>query len=70
WDEVESYVEKERFVYVQGRLREQAINAQDWKDACLLYFQQFNKLPIPYDIERPVNKLEDIIKKDRERKNQ
>jgi len=70
WDEVESYVDEERFVHVQSKLRDQAINAQVWKDACLLYFQQFSKLPIPGDIERPVNNLEDIVSKDMKRKNQ
>jgi len=70
WDEVESYVDEERFVHVQSRLRDQAINAQVWKDACLLYFQQFSRLPIPYEIERPVNNLEDIVRKDMKRKNQ
>jgi alpha-glucuronidase len=70
WDEVESYVDEERFVHVQSKLRDQAINAQVWKDACLLYFQQFSKLPIPGDIERPVNNLKDIVSKDRKRKNQ
>jgi alpha-glucuronidase len=70
WDEVESYVDEERFVHVQSRLRDQAINAQVWKDACLLYFQQFSKFPIPGDIERPVNNVEDIVRKDMKRKNQ
>jgi uncharacterized protein YukJ len=27
----------------------------------LQYFQTFNKQPIPFDIERPVNNLDDII---------
>jgi alpha-glucuronidase len=63
-------VDEERFVHVQSKLRDQAINAQVWKDACLLYFQQFSKLPIPGDIERPVNNLKDIVSKDRKRKNQ
>ncbi|WP_346863524.1 alpha-glucuronidase [uncultured Draconibacterium sp.] len=64
WDKSESYVDTERFAAVQKKLREQSLNAQEWKDACLLYFQQFNQLPIPYDLERPVNKLEDLIEKD------
>lgn len=40
------------------------MNAQGWKDACLLYFRQFSKMPFPNDMERPVNNLEDLIKKD------
>jgi alpha-glucuronidase len=64
WDKVQPYVDAERFVHVQNKLREQCVNAQVWKDACLLYFQQFNGLPIPYDIERPIHNLEDLIKSD------
>jgi alpha-glucuronidase len=64
WDKVEPYVDKQRFSEVQSKLRSQCSNAQIWKDACLLYFQQFSKMPIPYSIERPVNNLQDLIKKD------
>jgi len=64
WDQVQRYVDAERFSQVQLKLREQSMNAQVWKDACLLYFQQFSKIPFPNDMERPVNNLEDIIKKD------
>ncbi|MBN2685344.1 MAG: hypothetical protein JXR40_08695 [Pontiellaceae bacterium] len=61
WDKAEQYVDAERFAHVQDRLREQCRNAQLWKDACLQYFQQFSKMPIPYDIERPLNNLEEIM---------
>ena len=64
WDHVQRYVDSERFSQVQTKLREQCMNAQVWKDACLLYFRQFSKMPFPNDMERPVNNLEDLIKKD------
>ena len=64
WDRTEPYVDKERFSLVQRKLRSQCINAQVWKDACLLYFQQFSRKPVPYDIERPVHELDDLIKID------
>jgi len=64
WDKVQPYLDAERYIHVQYKLREQCVNAQVWKDACLLYFQQFNGLPIPYDIERPIHNLEDLIKSD------
>ena len=66
WDQVQPYVDAERFSQVQTKLRRQSMNAQVWKDACLLYFQQFSKIPFPNDMERPVNNLEDVIKKDEE----
>ncbi len=67
WDKVESYVDSERFSEVQSKLREQCRNAQIWKDSCLLYFQQFSRQPIPYDIERPINDLADLIQMDIEK---
>ncbi|MBB3188096.1 alpha-glucuronidase [Microbacter margulisiae] len=60
WDRVQPYVDSERFYVVQSKLRQQCENAQVWKDACLLYFQQFSRMPIPYDIERPVHNLNDL----------
>lgn len=68
WDEAQPYLDKERFVAVQSKLRNQTINAVLWKDACLLYFQQFSRMPIPFELERPVNNLEDIIRNDMRRK--
>lgn len=64
WDKAQPYVDSVRFVAVQQKLRSQSTNAVLWKDACLQYFQQFSKMPIPYDIERPVNNLSDIIAND------
>ena len=62
WDKMENYVDSERFKHIQSRLKIQSRDAVWWKDACLLYFQQFSVLPIPYDIERPVSELEDLMK--------
>jgi alpha-glucuronidase len=67
WDKVQPYVDQERFAIVQRKLRSQSMNAEVWKDACLLYFQQFSRKPIPYDIERPVYNLDDLIKNDMRR---
>ena len=62
WDQLEKYIDAERFKAVQSRLKIQAKDAVWWKDACLLYFQTFSKMPIPYDIERPIHDLEDLKK--------
>ena len=68
WDKAQPYVDSERFHKVQSLLREQCLNAQVWKDACLLYFQQFSRRPIPYTIERPVHDLNDLMKSDMRRR--
>jgi len=57
WDKVKPYVDNQRYIEVQTKLRRQARDAQIWKDGCLLYFQQFSQEPIPYDIERPIYEL-------------
>lgn len=62
WNEMQAYVDKERFSDVQAKLKIQAEDAVWWKDACLLYFQTFSKQPIPADIEKPVHNLEDLKK--------
>lgn len=64
WDKVEPYVDHEQFIRVQSKLRNQCRSAQIWKDACLLYFQQFSRRPIPYEIDRPVNDLDFFMKSD------
>jgi alpha-glucuronidase len=65
WDAVAPYMDTARFRAVQDKLREQGLNAVLWKDACLLYFQQFSRQPIPAEIERPVHRLPLLIQEDR-----
>jgi alpha-glucuronidase len=67
WDKTQAYVDSQRFIEVQSKLRSQSGNAQVWKDGCLLYFQQFSRQPIPYNVERPVHDLENLIKADMKR---
>lgn len=62
WDQLQPYLEKTAFDEVQSKLRRQYRDAQVYKDACLLYFQQFSRMPIPYDAERPVYDL-DMLEK-------
>jgi len=65
WDKAGPYVDSTRFMKVQSKLRIQCVNAILWKDACTLYFQQFSKMPIPYELERPVNNLDEMMENDR-----
>ncbi len=64
WDKEKLYVDEKRFSDVQSKLRRQSRDAQIWKDGCLLYFQQFSRRPIPYDIERPIYNLDELEKMD------
>jgi alpha-glucuronidase len=60
WDSLEPYLDEERFGDVQSRLKTQVRDAIWWKDACLLYFQQFSRQPIPEDVEPPLHELENM----------
>lgn len=62
WDRMEPFIDQERFKHVQSKLKIQSRDAVWWKDACLLYFQTFSRMPIPYHIERPIHELEDLKK--------
>ncbi|GHU55243.1 xylan alpha-1,2-glucuronidase [Bacteroidia bacterium] len=60
WDRMEKYVDPERFTHVQSKLRIQVSDAIWWRDACVVYFQTFSKMPIPYNLERPTMDLETL----------
>jgi len=49
WDSLADFVDEARFKHVQTLLRIQEKEARWWRDACLLYFQTFSRLPIPGD---------------------
>jgi len=60
WDKAGPFIDKNRFEEVQYKLKIQLKDAITWKDACLLYFQTFSRRPIPYELERPINDLEEM----------
>lgn len=62
WNQMQPYIDEQRFSDVQSKLEIQSQDAVWWKDACLLYFQTFSKRHIPSDIEPPIHKLDDLKK--------
>ncbi|WP_073097699.1 alpha-glucuronidase family glycosyl hydrolase [Cyclobacterium lianum] len=58
WESLESYVDEERHAHVFSFLEIQAKEAAWWRDACLLYFQQFAQSPLPEGVEKPEKELE------------
>lgn len=58
WDTTKNYISGPRFKEMQELLKRQAFDAKVWSDACVLYFQQFSKRPIPFELERPMYDLE------------
>ncbi|MEY4646743.1 MAG: hypothetical protein RIQ98_579, partial [Bacteroidota bacterium] len=60
WEKVKGTVDEEIFRDVKGRLATQYRESLNWRDACVLYFQTFSKMPIPY--EPPKRKLDEMKK--------
>ncbi len=58
WEAMRPYVPADRHADQLRRFRRQAQDAQWWRDACLLYFQQFSGLPLPPDSPAPHYTLE------------
>ncbi|WP_286592126.1 alpha-glucuronidase [Sphingobacterium sp. N143] len=62
WDSLEEKVDIQRFGEVRSKLKIQTRDAVWWRDACLLYFQTFSKMPIPVTLERPIHDLDELKK--------
>lgn len=58
WETLAGMIDDERFSHVQALLKIQEQEAVWWRNACLLYFQTFSKLPIPQEYEKPDRTLE------------
>lgn len=58
WNSLKNYIDDERFEQVRMLLAIQEKEAVWWRDACLLYFQTFSKMPIPANYEKPDHDLE------------
>lgn len=58
WDQLEAYVDAERFAQVKALLIVQERDAVIWRDSCVLYFQTFSGKPIPPDYEKPKHDLD------------
>lgn len=58
WQSLNSSIDKERFNHVSMLLHIQEKEAKWWRNACLLYFQQFSGMPYPAIIEKPEGDLE------------
>ncbi|QGK73827.1 alpha-glucuronidase family glycosyl hydrolase [Flavobacterium sp. SLB02] len=58
WNKTEKYVDSERFKEVQMLLEIQYKEAKWWRDACLLYFQQYSGQELPAGVEKSTHTLE------------
>jgi alpha-glucuronidase len=58
WRSLEGRIDAERWEQTRAFLRIQEQEARWWRDASVLYFQTFSKLPIPNGYEKPEYDLE------------
>lgn len=58
WNSLEGKIDSGLFGMVKSKLGKQEKLAEWWRDACVLYFQQYSKKPLPDGLERPEEKLE------------
>jgi alpha-glucuronidase len=62
WNSLEGKIEIEKFEFVKGKIEKQLKLAEWWRHSCVLYFQQYSKMPIPQGLEKPSETL-DFYKK-------
>lgn len=57
WSSLEENIDPGRFNHIASFLNIQVNEAEWWRDACLLYFGQFSKMPLPPGVEAPKHDL-------------
>ena len=58
WSKQKSKIDAQRYRQVSMLLSIQEQEAVWWRNACLLYFQTFSKMPVPANYEKPDHSLE------------
>lgn len=53
WETMRPYIDNQRFEQVKMLLVVQEKEAVWWRNACILYFQTYSKMPIPSGLELP-----------------
>jgi alpha-glucuronidase len=62
WDTLKDKIDPYLYSQVQGKFKKQYKEALWYRDANVLYFQQFSKLPIPKEFANPNRSLEEVKK--------
>ncbi len=58
WNSLEGKLDPQTFEHVKNKMQNQLKLAEWWRNSCVLYFQQFSKMPIPGRLEKPEKSLE------------
>lgn len=62
WKNARPYVDPAVYADVALRLDTQLRDAKWWRDACLQYFRQYSRMPIPDKVESPSHTLDELMK--------
>lgn len=62
WKAMKPFIDEKLWAHQEECFARQASDAWWWRDACLQYFQEFSKLPMPIDSPQPKHKLADLKK--------
>ena len=62
WKTMAPYIDSERHKRQQQFFNRQAADAWWWRDACILYFQQFSHLPLPLGCPEPRHSLDSLMR--------
>lgn len=62
WKNAQPYVDPAVYADVALRLDTQLRDAKWWRDACLQYFRQYSRMPIPDKVESPSHTLDELMK--------
>ncbi|MCA0364579.1 MAG: alpha-glucuronidase [Bacteroidetes bacterium] len=60
WATLKGKVDEETFENVSARLKTQLKEAYWWRDASVLYFQKFSKMPVPAPYPKPTRTFEEL----------
>ncbi|MEY4242468.1 MAG: hypothetical protein RLZZ245_53 [Verrucomicrobiota bacterium] len=64
WNSLSNKMDSERHAAVTAKFNIQEKDAIWWRDACLLYFQTFSKLPFPAGVDKPTHTLKEVMEND------
>lgn len=62
WDAARPWLKDGFYEPVAAKLKVQAKDARWWRDACLLYFSTFSRMPLPEGVEVPEHSLSDYMR--------
>jgi alpha-glucuronidase len=60
WGSLKGKIDKEIFENVEARLKTQLKEAHWWRDASVLYFQKFSKMPVLSPYQKPTRTFEEV----------